>query len=341
MNSKERCLAVIRGEMPDQIPVFPLIMYFGLQRLGISYREYASNGHSLAESQLLIRKMFGIDAITACSDAFRITGDLGGDLTFPDDKPPFTPVSLVRNRNDFASLKRPDPSGRSCRMADRATAVEDMVNSVGDDCLVLGWVDMPFAEACSVCGISEFMMMMYEDPDLAHDILDFLTEIVVDFALLQLEKGAPMIGAGDAAASLISPAFYRQFALPYEQRVVESIHNKQGLVKLHICGDTSNLIDDMIRSGADLFNVDHMVCLAKAAERYGKARVAFKGNLDPVAQMLQASPETCAEHARACIRIAGDRPYMLSAGCEVPGDTHDEVFAAFCGCVDSHEAELL
>ena len=31
---------------------------------------------------------------------------------------------------------------------------------LGAECLVLGWVDMPFAEACSLVGVSRFMLML-------------------------------------------------------------------------------------------------------------------------------------------------------------------------------------
>jgi len=48
------------------------------------------------------------------------------------------------------------------------------------------------------------MLMLYDEPELAHKLLGFLTDIVIDFAVAQMEAGAPMIGAGDAAVSLIS-----------------------------------------------------------------------------------------------------------------------------------------
>ena len=84
--------------------------------------------------------------------------------------------------------------------------------------------------------------MMLDEPELAHDILDFLTDIVIDFALFQLEQGAPMIGCGDAAASLVSASMFEEFALPYEKRVVEAIHRRGGFVKTHICGNTTGII---------------------------------------------------------------------------------------------------
>jgi MtaA/CmuA family methyltransferase len=204
------------------------------------------------------------------------------------------------------------------------------VKAAGGDCLVLGWVDMPFAEACSVCGVSEFMTLLVDEPALAHRILDLLAGIVIDFALSQVEAGAPMIGAGDAAASLISPAMYREFALPYEQRVCAAAHAKGAMVKLHICGNTRALLEDMVRCDADLFNVDHLVDLGRAAEVYGAAGRCFKGNLNPVADMLQASPAECGERASRCIRTARGKAYMLSPGCEVPAGVSDDVLRAFC-----------
>lgn len=330
MNSKERCLAAIKGHHVDRIPVFPLLMFFSQKRSAITYREFATNGLALAQAQINIRDRFAVDAITSCSDAFRITADLGAEMIYPDDKPPFAAIPLVRADSDFKKLGKPDPSGTGSRMADRVLGTRTMVNAVGKECLVLGWVDMPFAEACSVCGVAEFMIMLADNPPLAHRILDFLADIVIDFSLAQLGTGAPMIGAGDAAASLISSAHYREFALPYERKVIDAVHNAGGLVKLHICGNTSHLLEAMVESGADLFNVDHLVNFQVACAVYGRNKICFKGNLDPVADILQATSEECEERCLERLRVAANLRFMLSPGCEVPGETPDEVLKAFC-----------
>lgn len=330
MNSKERCLAAIRGESVDRTPVFPLLMFLAADRAGINYRTFATDGSALADAQLAIKGRFNVDAITACSDAFRISADLGGVMAYPEMAPPHLVEPLVSCPSDIDKLVRPDPSRCGSRMADRAASVRQMSKAVGDDCLIVGWVDMPFAEACSVCGVSEFMMLMHDEPAEAHRLLEFLTEVVVDFSLIQLEGGAPMIGAGDAAASLISAEMYREFALPYERRVCEAVHSKGGLVKLHICGNTNALLGDMITTGADLFNVDHLVDFSKAAKTYGAAGKCFKGNMNPVAEIMQAGVEQCRAKALECIRAAHGFQYMLSAGCEIPASVSDEVFSSWC-----------
>lgn len=80
MNSKERCLAVINGKPADRVPVFPLLMFFASDRVGITYRQFVTNGSAMADAQLKVQEQFGIDAITACSDAFRVSADLGGEI---------------------------------------------------------------------------------------------------------------------------------------------------------------------------------------------------------------------------------------------------------------------
>jgi len=330
LSGKARTLAAIRGEPVDRTPVFPLLMFLAADRFKVPYRLYATNGHGLAEAQLLMHSRFGVDAITACSDAFRLSADLGGDMVYPEDKTPYLARPLITSEESLISLKRPNLADSKTRAADRVLSVREMVKATGEDCLVLGWVDMPFAEACSLCGVSQFMLMLAEDPGLAHLILEFLTGLVIEFSLLQLEAGAPVIGAGDAAASLVSARMFREFVLPYEQRVIAAIHTAGGLVKLHICGKTTHLLADLVRSGADLFNVDHLVDLEAARKVYQPAGKCYKGNLNPVADMLQASPASCAQSALHCLQTAVGSAYMLSAGCEVPAGVTDDVFEAFC-----------
>ena len=42
MNSRERCFAALRGVPADRVPVFPLLMSFAANRLGVC------NGHAPA-----------------------------------------------------------------------------------------------------------------------------------------------------------------------------------------------------------------------------------------------------------------------------------------------------
>lgn len=334
MTSKERCLAVIRGQAPDRTPLFPLMMFFAADRLGISYSRFSTDPGALAEAQLNLLEHYGVDAITACSDSYRISADLGGEIVIPDgDDTPYLARPLLTCQADLDRLdRRPDPLRRGSRMYERVQSVEQMARHARD-ALVLGWVEMPFAEVCEWFGLQETMMLLFDEPELVHQALDMVCQMEIDYAAAQLEAGADMIGCGDAAASLLSPALVEEFVLPYEKRVVEGIHQAGGLVKLHICGNSQHFLGQLVTNGADLYNVDHMVDLAAARDVYGAAGRAFKGNVDPVQSLLNATPAEAESAARRCIELCRGTPFMLSCGCEIPKDTRDEVYFAFADSV--------
>jgi MtaA/CmuA family methyltransferase len=332
-------LATLNGEVTDRVPVAPLLIHLAADRAGITFREFATNGVALADAQLSLQERFDLDAITAGSDGLRMSSDLGGDVQYPEAKPPYLRTPLIGSAADLPKLGTPDPADPGGRMGDRVLAVSRMVQGVSERAAVLGWIGMPYAEACFLCGISEFMMLMMNSAGDTHRILSTLTEFVIDFALAQVEVGADMIGASDPAASMVSGKMYREFILPYEKMVCTAIHDAGSLVNLHICGDTNHLLDAMVGTGADLFNIDHPVSLQRARDVFSAHSRSYKGNLNPVSDLMRASPRQCRTRAHECISIALGTRYMLSAGCEIPAETPDEVLVAFCSAPKTFRQE--
>ena len=333
MNSRERCLAVLNRETPDRTPFFPLMMFFAAGRAGLKYRAYATDARALADAQLNLFENYHVDAVTACSDAFRITADLGGEIGYPEDQTPHAKAPLLKTVEDFRALRRPDPMKPGSRMRDRVDAVELLKEHTGGSALVCGWVEMPFAEVCDWFGVENTMMLLFDEPEFVHEALAFAAELEIDFAKAQIDAGADLIGCGDAAASLISGAFFEEFALPYEQRVTAAIRDYGAHSKLHICGNTSQSLHLLAKSGASLVNIDSLVDFGRACQVFGEAKVPFKGNADPVRDLLNSTPEKAAAKGRALIQRAKGLPFMLSAGCEIPAAVPDEVYFAFADSV--------
>jgi MtaA/CmuA family methyltransferase len=321
MTPRERLFARLQGQPVDTVPNLAIIMLFAARYLGQPYDAYCRDYRVLVEGNLRCCEAFGIDILSTMSDAFRETADFGATVSFPEDSLPVCAGHLLTGVADFAKLHRFDP-WQSPRMLDRLQAIELYRQEAGDHYPVLGWVEGPIAEMADLRGLSQTMMDFFEEPDFVADVFALCTEQAILCAQAQVQAGADIIGIGDAAASLVSPELYRENILPYEQRIVQAVHDAGARVKLHICGDITHLLDDIWQTGADIIDVDWMVDIRTALARWPQGPV-INGNFDPVAVMLQGTPADVRAATRRNLAEGGER-LCLAPGCEVPRDTPPE-----------------
>ncbi len=329
MTSKERIFAIIRGRPCDRPAVTPIFMSWAADFIGRSYRDYYLDGDVLAEAQLAVTRALGVDQISAISDPWREASGFGMEFDYPEDGVGKPRAFLLGSEEAVRGL-RPVVPGASVRMSQRVESVRKMTEAIGRTHSVLGWVEGPLAEYADLRGVEQAMLDLVDRPDLFRTAGEVLVDNAVGFALAQVRAGADMIGIGDAAASLVGPAIYRDLVLPLEARLVAAIHGAGAAVKLHICGNTGRIVGLMARTGADIIDLDWMVPLDKAREAVGP-EVTLCGNFDPVGVLLQGTPETVAAAARACLGKGGPR-FILMPGCEVPAATPEANIRAFCPC---------
>jgi MtaA/CmuA family methyltransferase len=318
MNSFERVMKRLRGQPVDRPPNFDIMMTFAAHYIGQPLSRYYLDWRVLCEANLAVQRDFALDIVQAISDPYREAADFGAAVEFPEDDLPLCRTPLLSAQADLNKLKPVDPgSGR--RMSDRLAAVRGMHERVGGTVPVMGWVEGALAEAADLLGVTELMTGLTDQPGWIEELLERCLEVEVAFARAQIDAGADMIGLGDAVASLVSPAMYRQFALPYEQRIFAAVHNGGALARLHICGDTTHLLPAMATSGADIIDVDWMVSFEQAAATLG-GRAAICGNFDPVAVMLQGTETEVRRAVMSCLEVGGARSFS-AAGCEIPDGT--------------------
>lgn len=320
MNSRERVFALLEGKKPDRTPNFNILMSFSARHGGHTYREYASDYRVLCDCDLRCGEEFSIDLLSAISDPMREAEGFGANVTMPEDDVPYSPVALVQDLYTATDVVKTYDPYNGKRTEDRLRAVEYFRKN-GKDYAVGGWVEGAFAECCDLRGINDFLTdVACEEPEAIHDFLRVVNEQAIRFAVEQVKAGADIVGIGDAATSLISPDMYKEFAFPYQKAIVDAVHAAGGRTKLHICGNTTNVLPYMIETGTDIVDLDWMVDLRRVKELIGDRKTVISGNYDPVAILLQGTPETVAQSVRAC-RAAVPSNYISSAGCEVPRDT--------------------
>ena len=318
MNSLQRFTSRLAGQPVDQPPNHDIFMAFAAHHIGRRLSDYYLDHRVLVSANLAVLADFELDIVQAISDPYREAADFGLLVEFPEDGLPVAREPLLVEPADLRGLVTPSPAGGR-RMSDRLEAVRLFREQMGGRVPIMGWVEGALAEAADLRGAARLLMDLVERPEWVHELLEVCAGVAIAFARAQIAAGTDIIGLGDALASQVSPAMYRRFALPYEQRIFQAVHGLGATARLHICGNTSRIIGDMVESGADIIDLDWMVDMAAAAARFGD-RVSFLGNFDPVAVMLQGSPQDVYRATMDCLDAAGPRG-ISGAGCEIPDGT--------------------
>jgi uroporphyrinogen-III decarboxylase len=321
MNGAELIQSVITGGVGDRIPFMPITMSFAARGINVPYRLYATDHRALVQGQLAFAERYGADHVSAISDPAVEASDLGGAVLYYDDEPPANDDSgaLLLDKSRVSSLKVIDP-GLGKRMSNRLEAVAGLASAVGGTLLVEGWVEGPCAEGADLRGLSRLMMDFYDDPDFVRELFDFTTRQAISFALAQIQAGADLIGVGDAASSLMGPEIFVEFTLNHHKAIVEAIHGAGALARLHICGNTTELMPLLVDVPYDIIDLDTLTPVSKARITLGPDRVLL-GNIDTVAVVRGGTPEDVHRTLSDCLRDAGNHRWIAGAGCELPGDS--------------------
>lgn len=318
MNSLERTKGFIGGKVTDRIPFHPILMRFAARYAGVRYRDFCLSPASKCMANIRCAKDFGSDWVNTMSDPWAEAEAFGTLLSYPEDDLPKVERHVIEEIADIGRLKVLNPDDH-VRMRARVEEINIYRRDTSDSLFICGWVEGPLAAYCDIRDINMAMTDLYEYPDQVHRALDIITESAIAFITPQVLAGAHCIGIGDSVCSLISPELYREFCFEREKRIVDHIHSMGAYAKIHICGNISSILSDVIRTGADIIDIDHRTGpVTEALTTLGSGQL-FSGKCDPVSVVQDGNREIISNSCREFCREAGGRA-IISAGCEVtPG----------------------
>ncbi len=112
--------------------------------------------------------------------------------------------------------------------------------------------DGPFTLACNIRGTDQFCIDLYEDPEYAHQLLDYITQATIQRLKAwrryfnQSERQAGFSFADDSIA-LLSPEMYRDWILPYHRQLVEELSTSEAENSIHLCGNASHQFPALLK----------------------------------------------------------------------------------------------
>ena len=332
MNSLSRTIDFIEGKKTDRVPFHPIMMRFAAAYAGVRYRDFCLSARHKCSANIRCATDFQSDWVNTMSDAYAEAEAFGTVLSYPENDLPKVEKYAIGEIADIDCLTVRDTSDHS-RMKERVTEIAEYRQTISGSFFICGWVEGPLAEYCDIRDINLALTDLYEYPDKVHQALDIITESAAGFITRQVKAGAHCIGIGDSVCSLVSPELYREFCFSREKALVDHIHSCGAYAKIHICGNISAIINDVIRTGTDIIDIDHRTGSVAEASVLLSERQVFSGKSDPVSVIQDGDEKMIRESTYSFFEEAGRRA-IVSAGCEItPGTGIENMkhFSAIAG----------
>ena len=306
----DRFLRALRREPVDCTPVWLMRQagrylpeYRATRKEAGSFLGMAKNPEVACEVTLQPLRRFDLDAAILFSDILTIPDAMGLGLYFVEGEGPKF-ERTVRSAADAAKLGVPDMETELRYVMD---AVRVIRRELDGKVPLIGFSGSPWTLACYMVeggGSKDFARikaMALNEPAALHRLLSVNTDAVIAYLAAQRAAGAQALQVFDTWGGVLSPAMYREFSLPYLQRIAHELDRGEGAERtpLILFGKgTAAYLEDLAASGAEGVGVDWLVELGDAARRT-QGRVALQGNLDPAT--LYGSPEAIRREVRRAL----------------------------------------
>jgi uroporphyrinogen decarboxylase len=260
-----------------------------------------------ARASLLPRRL-GIDAIIFFQDILTPLDPMGAKFLF---LPGPVLEQPVRSAEQVRSLRLYDVAEGVPYVPETFRLLHEALNG---DLPVLGFAGAPLTLATFLIQGKSFgheapetLEFLRAQPRVLHELLDKLTTMTVDYLKLQAAAGAVAVQLFESAAYLFDEDAYREFALPYQQRIFEAL---RGVVPTIVFARELDNLALLEASGADILSLPSSVSIADARRSVGENRVV-QGNLSN-RLLAQGSLEEIAEAARACVLSGQSRGHIFN-----------------------------
>ena len=151
---------------------------------------------------------------------------------------------------------------------------------------------------------------MYAHPDAWHRLCDLFATVVADYLSAQIDAGVDAVQVFDSWVGALSPADYREFALPHTQRIFHTIGRR--VPSIHFGTGTATMLEELREAGGDVIGVDWRIPIDTAWQRIGFDR-GVQGNLDPT--LLLGPPRRMFSQTDDILeRIAGREGHIFNLG---------------------------
>ena len=243
MDSKERCVAVFKGEVPDRAPVCDFGNSAMLSYTGHTVRECREDPTLITEIMRRWVADTGADLFFGPLETKGIFMDLPGvEIKLPENEPGSLKNAYYNSPEDVDSKPLYDPfDEKDSPMFHRY--VSEALAAVGRGCegaMAPAWCEGPLTVASYLRGAESLLMDMLMAPDEAKRVIAKGAALCRDIVSAELESfDADYVVCTDpvSSASMIDDSMFREYNMGNLISIVSHLKNRYDApTMVHICG---------------------------------------------------------------------------------------------------------
>ena len=292
MTPRDRVLAALARKKLDRPPAvcFTQIATVDvMDAVGVSWPDAHLDPHKMAELGAAPSKVWGVECVrlpfclTVEAEIMGCRVDLG-----KQDRTPMVKAHAFDENNIPDDL--PVGALYKGRIPAVVEAIKIAKEKYGKDMAIVAGTTGPFTIAGHMVGTENLLLWIITNPEAVVKALKLATKLEAAYIEMLAKAGADVIVMSDPSAStdMLSGEMFDEYAKPYIKECFAKAGNAKTV--LHICGDTTILLDHMIATGVDGLSIEEKVHPEKAVEIVA-GRAALIGNIGVVRPLLQGTQE--------------------------------------------------
>jgi uroporphyrinogen decarboxylase len=255
----------------------------------------------------------GVDAAILFSDILVIPDEMGMDLEFikgfgPKFKDP------ISSQADLDRLIGGEEA--ASKLSYVYETIELIKQELSEDKALIGFTGSAWTLATYMIegqGTKTYNLckkMLYSNPELLHNILKKVNEIIKIYLEKQIEAGVDVVQIFDSWAAALEKSAYFEFSWSYMVDVAEHIKAKYPDIPVIMFPKGIGQYLDDIYGNFDVFGVDWSTPMALAKEKLG-GKYVLQGNMEPCRLYSKEKTTQCVE---AIQKVMGGKRHIFNLG---------------------------
>ncbi|KAL1493393.1 hypothetical protein ABEB36_011454 [Hypothenemus hampei] len=321
----DRILKAARGEIPDKLPVWVMrqagryLPEFQEYRKKYNFFEICQNPEHACAVTLMPLERFELDAAIIFSDILVIPQALGIEVEMvagvgPVLPHPITPEAVSKLSSNHV-VEKLEYVGKAINLTrHKLNGRVPLFGFTGAPWTLMGYM----IEGGGSKTYSKAKKWLYAYPEEAHALLNVLTEVIVDYLVMQIEFGAQIVQVFDSNAEYLNKKLYSIYGLPYLKRISVEVREKLKLKNLEevpmvlFAKGGWYCLEEQAELGYEVLGIDWTIEPQFVRKLLHNKKITLQGNLDPTA--LYAPKSDLKVYIERMLEEFGSERYIVNLG---------------------------